>query len=121
MYTGDISRAVQPSATFADALTNPQEASWEDVFLAADRYELEELCTLIEKIIPAKLTPQAAIPFLFRTGYLFDTLREPCIKYVASTSANQVASKSFRDAYQDHPDFGGLVFELFEARHGKKK
>ncbi|KAF9298559.1 hypothetical protein BGZ74_009336 [Mortierella antarctica] len=110
----------QPTVTFSDPITNPQEASWEDVFLAAHRYELDELCHLVEKSILEKLTPEAAIPFLFRTGYQFDALRVPSIKYIASTSASQVASKSFRDAYQDHPEFGGLLFELFEACYGNK-
>lgn len=120
MYTGIIPQEEQPSVAFTDAIANPQEASWEDVFLAAHRYELEELCDLAQKNILNKLTPKAAIPFLFRTGYLFETLRTPVIKYTAKTSANQAASKSFRDAYQDHPEFGGLVFEIFEAYHGSK-
>lgn len=121
MYTCIIPHVEEPTVTFSDALINPQEeASWEDVFLVAHRYEVEELCELAQKKILAKLTPQAVIPFLFRTGYLFDSLRAPSIKYIASTSASQVASKTFRDAYQDHPEFGGLVFELFEECHGKK-
>ncbi|KAG0343213.1 hypothetical protein BG005_002541, partial [Podila minutissima] len=120
MYTGVIPHGEQPTVTFSDPITNPQEASWEDVFLAAHRYELDELCHLVEKSILEKLTPEAAIPFLFRTGYQFDAFRVPSIKYIASTSASQVASKSFRDAYQDHPEFGGLLFELFEACYGNK-
>ncbi|KAG0027613.1 hypothetical protein BGZ81_005462, partial [Podila clonocystis] len=120
MYTGVIPQGEQPTVTFSDSLTNPQEASWEDVFLAAHRYELDELCELAQKQILEKLTSQATIPFLFRTGYLFDSFRAPSIKYIASTNAGQVASKSFRDTYQDHPEFGGLVFELFEECHGKK-
>ncbi|KAG0325280.1 hypothetical protein BG000_001868 [Podila horticola] len=120
MYTGTIPHAEQPLATFTDTVTNPQDVSWEDLFLTAHRYEVNELCDHIEKLILEKLTPQTAIPFLFRTGYLFDALRAPSIKYIASTSASQVASKSFRDAYQDHPEFGGLLFELFEASNGCK-
>ncbi|KAG0037498.1 hypothetical protein BGZ82_002410 [Podila clonocystis] len=100
MYTGVIPHGEQPTITFSDSLTNPQEASWEDVFLAAHRYELEELCELAQKKILEKLTTKATIPFLFRTGYLFDSFRA--------------------DAYQDHPEFGGLLFELFEACHGSK-
>jgi len=53
--------------------------------------------------------------FLFRTAF-----RAPVIKYIASTSASQVASVVSRDAYQDHTDFAGLLFELFEACHGSK-
>ncbi|KAF9215041.1 hypothetical protein BGZ59_002452 [Podila verticillata] len=120
MYTGIIPQEERPFVAFTDAIANPQEASWEDVFLAAHRYELEELCDLAHKNILDKLTPQTAIPFLFRTGYLFETLRAPVIKYTAKTSASQAASKSFRDTYQDHPEFGALVFEIFEAYHGSK-
>ncbi|KAG0343212.1 hypothetical protein BG005_002540 [Podila minutissima] len=120
MYTGIIPQEKHPSTTFADTLRDPQEACWEDVFLAAHRYELDELCELAQKNLLEKLTPKAAIPFLFRTGYLFDSLRAPSIKFIASTSASHVASNAFRGTYQDHPDFGGLVFELFEAYHGNQ-
>jgi len=120
MYTGNISHMYQPLVIFTDALTDLKEASWEDTFLAAHHYELEDLCKLAQKEILGRLTPQTAIPFLFRTGYLFESLREPCIKYVASTSAKKAASKDFRNTYHDHPEFGDLVFEIFEVYHGSK-
>ncbi|KAF9298558.1 hypothetical protein BGZ74_009335 [Mortierella antarctica] len=117
MYTGIIPEEEHPSATLTDTLTDPQEACWEDVFLAAHHYELDELCELAQKNIPDKLTPQTAIPFLFRTGYLFDALRAPTIKYIAATSVSEAASKSFRDMYYNHPEYGKLVFEIFEEFH----
>ncbi|KAG0037497.1 hypothetical protein BGZ82_002409 [Podila clonocystis] len=115
----NIPIAEQPLVAFTEAVANPRDASWEDIFLAADRYELEKLCELAQKNIAEKLTPQVAIPFLFRTGYLFETLRAPTIRYIASTSASQIASQSFRDGYQDHPEFGGLLFEFFKEYHSK--
>ncbi|KAF9325533.1 hypothetical protein BG006_010984 [Podila minutissima] len=117
MYTGTIPEEEHPSATLTDTLADPQEASWEDVFLAAHHYELDELCELAQKNIPDKLTPQTAIPFLFRTGYLFDALRAPTIKYIAATCVSEAASKSFRDMYHNHPEYGKLVFEIFEEFH----
>ncbi|KAG0017180.1 hypothetical protein BGZ81_010860 [Podila clonocystis] len=113
----NIPIAEQPLVAFTETVANPRDASWEDIFLAAHRYELEELCALAQKNIIEKLTPQVAIPFLFRTGYLFETLRAPTISYIASTSASQVASKSLRDSYQDHPEFGDLLFEFFKEYH----
>lgn len=61
------------------------------------------------------------LPFLFRTGLPVEAFRAPVIKYIASTSASQVASVASRYAYQDHTDFAGLLFELFEACHGSKR
>ncbi|KAG0084221.1 hypothetical protein BGZ92_010102, partial [Podila epicladia] len=118
-YIGVIPHGEQPMVTFSDPIANPP-ACWEDVFLAAHRYELDELCELAQKKTLERLTTQGAIPFLFRTGYLFDSLRASSIKFIASTSPSHVASKAFRDTYQDHPEFGGLVFELFEAYYCNK-
>ncbi|KAG0084220.1 hypothetical protein BGZ92_010101 [Podila epicladia] len=63
MYTGIIPQEEHPSATFTDTLTDPQEACWEDVLLAAHRYELDELCEFAHKKILDKLTLQTAVPF----------------------------------------------------------
>lgn len=89
MYIDIIQEEDHPSATFVDTVASPREACWEDVFLAAHRYELDELCDLAQKNIPDKLTPQTAIPFLFRTGSCLIHFEH----LVSNTLSRQVSAK----------------------------
>lgn len=55
-----------------------------------------------------------SVDFLFRTGYLYDELRGPVIEYIAKNCGSQVATKTSRDKYKDHPDIVDILGELFE-------
>ncbi|KAF9332619.1 hypothetical protein BG006_004486 [Podila minutissima] len=74
MYAGEISQGVTLTRVCAD------QTSFEEVFLAAHRYELQELCAWVQKTIVTDVNSTDAIPFLFHVGYLFDELRVPMVK-----------------------------------------
>ncbi|KAG0333946.1 hypothetical protein BG000_008768 [Podila horticola] len=109
MYAGYIPQDEQPTKV-TDSKTN----SWESLFLAAHRYELEELCQMAQRHIVARITPDEAIPLLFRSGYKYDDLRESLVKLIALRSSSVVSGKPFRDQYSDHPEFGLLVHEIYQ-------
>ncbi|KAG0017112.1 hypothetical protein BGZ81_010911 [Podila clonocystis] len=109
MYAGYIPQHEQPTKV------TEGETSWESLFLAAHRYELEELCQMAQRHIIANITPDEAIPLLFRSGYLYHELRAALVKFIASTSAPVVADKPFRDQYCDHVQFGLLVHEIYQV------
>ncbi|KAG0342240.1 hypothetical protein BG000_006159 [Podila horticola] len=94
LYTGRIPLLFEPKLVFADGPPDGQETSWEEVFLAADRYEVDELRQLALATILSKLTVEGAIPFLFRTAYLHKDLRAPVVKYVATTCRAEISIKS---------------------------
>ncbi|KAF9387584.1 hypothetical protein CPB97_002365 [Podila verticillata] len=113
MYLGDLEKENQPTTVFTDELKDEEGVSWEEIFVAAHRYELEDLCQLAKTKTVTGLTPENAVPFLFRSAYLYDELRAPVVRYAATTCASTIASKDFRLKYQDHPEFGALLQELF--------
>lgn len=115
MYAGYLPQDEQPKRVSDSNQVPESEASWEAVFLAAHRYELEELCQTAQRHIVAKITPEKAIPLLFRSGYLYNDLRAILVKFVAKTSASVIAGNLFRKQYSDHPEFGLLLHEIYQA------
>ncbi|KAF8931466.1 hypothetical protein BGZ52_012500, partial [Haplosporangium bisporale] len=113
MYLGDLEKEDQPITAFMDELNDEEAVSWEEIFIAAHRYDLEDLCQLAKTKTVIGLTPMNAVSFLFRSAYLYDELRVPVVKYAATSCASTIASKDFRLKYLDHPEFGALLYELF--------
>ncbi|KAF9389226.1 hypothetical protein CPB97_011793 [Podila verticillata] len=114
MYAGYLPQNEQPKRVDDSNQVPESETSWEAIFLAAHRYELEELCQTAQRHIVAKVTPDNAIPLLFRSGYLYKDLRAALVKFIANTSASVVAGKHFLDRYSDHPGFGLLLHEIYQ-------
>ncbi|KAG0332325.1 hypothetical protein BG000_010115 [Podila horticola] len=113
MYMGDLTKEDQLTTVFTDAFKNKEDVSWEVVYIVAHRYDLEGLCQLAKQSIIAGLTNENAVPFLFRSAYLYDELRAAVVKYSATSCASAIASKDFRSNYLTHPEFGVLLHELF--------
>ncbi|KAF9333095.1 hypothetical protein BG006_004031 [Podila minutissima] len=109
MYAGYLPLSEQPTKV------TESENSWEAVFLAAHLYELEELRQMAQRHIVANVTPDIAIPLLFRSGYKYPELRAALVKFIALSSASVVASKPFLDQYFGHPQFGLLVHEIYQV------
>lgn len=99
----------------ADGPHEDQDSSWEEVFLAANHYEVDELRQLSLTTILSKLTPEGTIPFLFRTAYLHKDLR-PVIKYVAIICGAEISEISVQQVYAYHDEcvaiFGEIITEL---------
>lgn len=113
MYMGYLVKEEEPKTVFTDALENEEEASWEDIYVTAHLYDLEGLCQLAKTSIIRGLATENAIPFLFRSAYLYGELRAPVVKYAATSCVSAIASKDFRSNYLTHPEFGALLHELF--------
>ncbi|KAG0342237.1 hypothetical protein BG000_006156 [Podila horticola] len=114
MYTGRLPDDVKPRTVYMDALNRCTDASWESLYLLADRYKVEELIVIARAKILSKFNSEETVPFLFRTAYLFVDLREPVIKYMVDSCGSIIASKSTRLDYVDHPDGVQIFGELFE-------
>ncbi|KAF9379766.1 hypothetical protein CPB97_008766 [Podila verticillata] len=93
------------------------QASWEGLYIAADRYRIDDLRKLALTTIERKLDSIAAIDFLFRSAYLYPELRDPVIKYIAKEHHAEISKREVREAHKDHPEFSDLLGELYEAFH----
>ncbi|KAF9317836.1 hypothetical protein BG003_000232 [Podila horticola] len=117
MYVGKLPRDIGTMVVCADELVDDQLLSLEDLFLVSHRYDVPELCAQVAAKILSRLDATNCISFLFRSGYMFNELRGPVIKIVVKTCGNQIAKRSIRDSYKDHPDFVDILGELFEQHH----
>ncbi|KAF9380150.1 hypothetical protein CPB97_008532 [Podila verticillata] len=111
LYTGRLPPSLEPTIVFADGSTKDGETSWEDLFSIADHCEVDELRQISLTTILSKLTPEGAIPFLFRMAHLHKDLRTPVVKYVATTCGAEISKKSVQQEYADHDD----CLELFDG------
>ncbi|KAF9407123.1 hypothetical protein BGZ94_002814 [Podila epigama] len=85
VYTGKILDVHAPAAVYSDPeMTTMGKSSWEDLFLAANRYDMSELCEFAQKKLIACLDTTTAVPFLFRMAYMFPALRDPVVKFVST-------------------------------------
>ncbi|KAF9280947.1 hypothetical protein BGZ74_002486, partial [Mortierella antarctica] len=100
--------------TCSVALENNEDVSMEDIFLAADRYDVKELCEETLKPLLANLKRAIAVPFLFRSAYMFAELRKPVVKYITSTIGPAIL-KDIRTMHKDHPDVFDNLVDLLEA------
>ncbi|KAF9301596.1 hypothetical protein BGZ74_006507 [Mortierella antarctica] len=117
MYVGKLPRDFDGMVVCVDELADDQLLSLEDLFLVGHRYDVAELCAQVAAKILSMLDATNCIPFLFRSAYMFNELRGPVIKIVVETCGNQIAKRSIRDSYKDHPDFIDILGELFEQHH----
>lgn len=115
MCTARLAQDFIPKTTYTDKLEDKEDASLEDLFLAADRYNVKELRDQILKPLLAGLDATNAIPFLFRVAYKFFDVRKPTIQFVAKTFGLATITKDLRNTYKDHPDAFDIVMDLLEA------
>lgn len=115
MYTGQLPDHLDPTITYSDELEEIEDASMEDLFLAADRYDVQELRDLTLEPLLDSLDADNAIPFLFRTAYKFSELRKPVVQFVAKSCGSTIAKKNIRSTYRDHPDVLDIVMDLLEV------
>ncbi|KAG0342234.1 hypothetical protein BG000_006153 [Podila horticola] len=98
-----------------DDTTCTSTSNWEKVFIAAERFKIEELQRIACSKILDGLSEATAIPFLFRAAYLYSDFRATVVEYVAQNLHHVVTKRPFRDAYGDHSDFRELHGEIFQA------
>ncbi|KAF9332173.1 hypothetical protein BG006_004961 [Podila minutissima] len=115
MYTGQLPEHLNPTIKYSDELEEVEDASMEDLFLAADRYDVQELRDLTLKPLLERLDADNAIPFLFRTAYKFSELRKPVVQFVVKSCGSTIAKKNIRSTYRDHPDVLDIVIDLLEV------
>ncbi|KAF9430859.1 hypothetical protein BGZ94_003032 [Podila epigama] len=121
-YTGKISEEHAPTSVYLNpAMASVDRSSWEDLFLVASLYDMLELCELAQKKMIACLDATTAIPFLFRTAYMFPDLRGPVVQFVGTTCGHLITEKTSLDKYRDHPDQFDILRELFVAIHDRSK
>ncbi|KAF9164380.1 hypothetical protein BGX21_008521 [Mortierella sp. AD011] len=89
--------------------------TWEDVYLIADRYSIVDLRRMAASRILSGLSTTWALPFLFRTAYLFDDLRLPVITFVSQNSMEEIVGKDALAKYYDHPECGSIMADLLAA------
>ncbi|KAG0017244.1 hypothetical protein BGZ80_008502 [Entomortierella chlamydospora] len=89
--------------------------TWEDVYLIADRYNVVDLRRMAASHILLGLSTAWALPFLFRTAYLFDDLRSPVIAFVVQSSMDEIVGKDALAKYYDHPECGSIMADLLAA------
>jgi len=121
MYTGKLLDDAKPKTIYMDPLNKYMDASWESVYLLAHRYDIQELTAMARSSILSELKLEETVSFLFRTAYLFMDLREPVIRYMATSCGSILASKSIRLDYMDHPEGVQIFGELFEQLYAIKK
>ncbi|KFH72913.1 hypothetical protein MVEG_00138 [Podila verticillata NRRL 6337] len=117
LYVGKLPRDINSMVVCADELVDEKKSSLEDLFLVGHRYDVQELCSQVAEKILSRLDASNCIPFLYRSAYMFHDLRGPVIKIVAEKCGDQIAKRSIRDSYKDHPDFVDILGELFEQHH----
>ncbi|KAF9329652.1 hypothetical protein BG006_007296, partial [Podila minutissima] len=116
MYTGVLPSHLKPAIVYADALQDNRDASIEDLFLATDRYDVQELRQQTLETLLEGLHADSAVPFLFRTAYLFEgELREPVIQFVAKSCGPEMSKKKIYGEYKEHPEVLEIVMDLLEA------
>lgn len=116
LYTEKLPQDVQPIIAHNDALTSMEEVSWEELYLIADRYEIDGLRqSALGHLLPGS-SSEGVIPFLFRTAYLFEELRAPVVKYIATVCSSEIATKTTQQLYTGHPEcrelFGEIITQL---------
>lgn len=120
LYLGRLRTWNAPTVLTQDCLTVKHQPTWEDVYLIADRYSIAELKEMAGSRIIQGLSSEWAVPFLFRTGYLFEEMRHALIKYVVKNNMDEVSNKETQEAYFAHPEctviFGEIIAELWNNR-----
>ncbi|KAG0040700.1 hypothetical protein BGZ82_011238 [Podila clonocystis] len=88
-------------------------ASWEGIYVAADRYMIDDLRILALAKIEARMKSVAEVDFLFRSAYMYKELRCAVIKYLAKKHYTEISLEQVLDQYKDHREIAELVGELY--------
>ncbi|KAF9150262.1 hypothetical protein BG015_007930 [Linnemannia schmuckeri] len=120
LYLGRLRLWNAPTVLTQDCPMVKHQPSWEDVYLIADRYSIAELKEMAGTRIIQGLSSEWAVPFLFRTGYLFEEMRHALIKYVVKNNMDEISHKKTQEAYFSHPEctaiFGEIIAELWTSK-----
>ncbi|KAF9120664.1 hypothetical protein BGW39_011196 [Mortierella sp. 14UC] len=121
LYLGRLRPWNAPTVLTQDCLTpSRNQPSWEDVYLIADRYNIPELKVMAGTRIIQGLSSEWAVPFLFRTGYLFEEMRQALIKYVVKNNMDEISHKRTQEMFFEHPEctaiFGEIIAELWSSK-----
>ncbi|KAF9365338.1 hypothetical protein BGX34_010378 [Mortierella sp. NVP85] len=118
LYLGQLRLSSAPVVLTEDKAED-HVPTWEDVYLISDRYNIPELRRMALTRILSGLESSWAIPFLFRTAYLFEEMRLPVIKFVVRNCVSSIVDKNLQKTYYDHPEcssiFGEIITELWAA------
>ena len=120
MYVGEVESGPVELLKSHDPI-QAAKVSWEALYLAADRYQIDDLRKLALDKITGNLSKMDAIELLFRSAYLFEELRAPVIAYIAKERHSEVAKKDIREKYVDHPEYCELLGEMYDAFHDLRK
>ncbi|KAF9947451.1 hypothetical protein BGZ70_002675, partial [Mortierella alpina] len=119
IYLGELRPASIPRSLTEDQASGPTP-TWEDLYLLADRYNITPLRDMAGSRILWGLHASWAVPFLFRTAYLFEELRPRVIKFVVKHCVLTIVQKKVQQDYFDHPEcsaiFGEIITELSSMR-----
>ncbi|KAF9303011.1 hypothetical protein BGZ74_004498 [Mortierella antarctica] len=88
-------------------------ASWEGVYMAADRYMVDDLRTLALANIEARMKSVKEVDFLFHSAYLYKELRSVVIKHLAKKHYEEINLEQVCARCIDHPQLAELVGELY--------
>ncbi|KAG0279906.1 hypothetical protein BGZ96_001773 [Linnemannia gamsii] len=120
LYLGRLRTWNAPTVLTQDCATLKHQPSWEDVYMIADRYSIVELKDMAGTRIIQGLSSEWAVPFLFRTGYLFEEMRQALIKYVVKNNMDEISHKKTQETYFAHPEctaiFGEIIAELWAGK-----
>ncbi|KAF9544145.1 hypothetical protein EC957_012361 [Mortierella hygrophila] len=120
LYLGRLRPWNAPTVLTQDCPTVKHQPTWEDVYLIADRYSIAELKEMAGSRIIQGLSGEWAVPFLFRTGYLFEEMRHALVKYVVKNNMDEISHKETQEAYFAHPEctaiFGEIIAELWTSK-----
>ncbi|KAF9416963.1 hypothetical protein BGZ94_010065 [Podila epigama] len=90
-------------------------ASWELIYLAADRYDIAGLREEAQKRLIANLDSEQAKEFLFRTAYLFQDLRKAVIEYIAKNCGQLFLSTVNQGMFKDHSEYATILGDIYDA------
>ncbi|KAG0035344.1 hypothetical protein BGZ82_005302 [Podila clonocystis] len=99
----------------SDNAVRANASSWEKVYVAAKRYQVDRLQEAARAKLLNELDDSVAIPFLFRTAHRYEDLQTAVIDFVAEKSVSKVVKRSFRNEYGMHPKFVEIQSDLFAA------
>ncbi|KAF9100419.1 hypothetical protein BGX29_006611 [Mortierella sp. GBA35] len=120
LYLGRLRSWNAPTVLTQDSMTQRHQPSWEDVYLIADRYNIPDLKDMAGTRIVHGLCSEWAVPFLFRTGYLFEDMRQALVKFVVKNNMDEISHKKTQEAYFSHPEctaiFGEIIAELWSSK-----
>ncbi|KAF9377622.1 hypothetical protein CPC16_011738 [Podila verticillata] len=121
--TSDIGNSEHEKTKLLESQDGPKAkgTSYEQLYLAAGRYRIDDLRKLALGWILKCLGKADAVAFLFRTGYLFKELRGPVIRHIAKECHAEVAKKEILKEHKDRPEFCELLSELLDAYHELRK